>query len=221
MIPTRVLRAIPKLLSMHQVHPAYLERELKRWTRPNAHHFVRPDWRRFVTTGSELAALYERYERKYSPDQPRVPAGSSEGGRWTSGGGGAASASSGDTTTELSAASQKLGGHHYIPKGVYDKLPLPAETKAVFDDAKTGRLQVPSSNWYDMEHRAYNDAVEEQLNRFMETNRISPEKMTPDQAQEFVRQVLSSSEPRIRNFNMRMQIREIMHRVFRRVRGTE
>lgn len=31
-----------------------------------------------------------RLERKYSPDQPRVPAGSPEGGRWTSGGGGIA-----------------------------------------------------------------------------------------------------------------------------------
>jgi hypothetical protein len=29
-------------------------------------------------------------ERRYAPDQPRVPAGSSEGGRWTSGGGGSA-----------------------------------------------------------------------------------------------------------------------------------
>jgi hypothetical protein len=27
-------------------------------------------------------------ERRYSPSQPRVPAGSREGGRWTSGGGG-------------------------------------------------------------------------------------------------------------------------------------
>ena len=31
------------------------------------------------------------FERRYSPDQPRVPAGSAEGGQWTSGGGGGSS----------------------------------------------------------------------------------------------------------------------------------
>ena len=40
----------------------------------------------------ELAKLrldYElrRFQQKYSPDQPRVPAGNSDGGQWTSGGG--------------------------------------------------------------------------------------------------------------------------------------
>lgn len=43
-------------------------------------------WERFTTT---LARYLEqqRLARKYSPDQPRVPAGSSEGGQWTSGDG--------------------------------------------------------------------------------------------------------------------------------------
>jgi hypothetical protein len=36
-----------------------------------------------VQAGSELAALYEEIERKYRPDQPRVPAGVPEGGQWT------------------------------------------------------------------------------------------------------------------------------------------
>jgi hypothetical protein len=69
----------------------YSERQLKRWTRPDAHRFIRPDWRRFVVPGSDLARLYEDIERKYSPNQPRVPAGSSDGGQWTSEGGGGAS----------------------------------------------------------------------------------------------------------------------------------
>jgi hypothetical protein len=74
---------------MPQIHPAVREYEIKRWMRPDAYRFIRPDWRRFVVPGSELAAFYERFERKYSPDQPRVPAGSSDGGQWTSGDGGA------------------------------------------------------------------------------------------------------------------------------------
>lgn len=72
---------------------AYLEHELKRWMRPDAHHFVRPDWRRHVTPGSDLAAVFALYENKYSPDQPR-----DDQGRWTSGGGGAEGKPSSSTT---------------------------------------------------------------------------------------------------------------------------
>ena len=38
---------------------------------PNAHLFIRPDWRRWVTPGSELYSVYELYESKYRPDQLR------------------------------------------------------------------------------------------------------------------------------------------------------
>jgi hypothetical protein len=37
----------------------------------------------------ELKAEYDALRRKYSPSQPRVPAGNSDGGQWTNGGGGA------------------------------------------------------------------------------------------------------------------------------------
>ena len=59
-------------------------RQLKRWTRPDAHRFVRADWRRFVRPGIANELPFALYERKYKPDQPRVPAGSSTGGQWTS-----------------------------------------------------------------------------------------------------------------------------------------
>lgn len=68
---------------MSPIHPAYLEHERKRFTRLDAHRFLRPDWRRFVVPGSELAAYYESIEQKYRPDQARVPAG----GQWTDEGG--------------------------------------------------------------------------------------------------------------------------------------
>jgi hypothetical protein len=65
-----------------------LAREMKRWAWPDARHFVRPDWRRFVKPGSDAAAAFEIYERKYRPDQARVPPGNRDGGQWTDEGGG-------------------------------------------------------------------------------------------------------------------------------------
>ena len=85
---------------MAQIKAAYLERELMRGQPANAFRFVRPDWRRFVKPGSDAWLLYELYERKFNSDQPRVPAGSSEGGQWT-GDGGAASVSDGGPETQI------------------------------------------------------------------------------------------------------------------------
>jgi len=72
---------------MAQFKDAWTAHQLKRWIRPAAHHFVRPDWRRYVRPGFERDFPFELYERKYSPDQPRVPAGDPAGGQWTSGDG--------------------------------------------------------------------------------------------------------------------------------------
>jgi len=65
---------------------AYLTRQCERWTRPAAHLFVRPDWRRFVPRDADDHP-FALYERKYRPDQPRVAAGGPAGGQWTSDGG--------------------------------------------------------------------------------------------------------------------------------------
>jgi hypothetical protein len=70
---------------MPRIDAAYVAHQRKRWMRPNAHLFIRPDWRRFVRPGDRDSHPFALYERKYRPDQPRVPAGSSEGGRWTDG----------------------------------------------------------------------------------------------------------------------------------------
>ena len=75
---------------MPPIKAAYLEHQLKRWMRPDAHLFVRPDWRKFVPPDLQTEHPFALYERKYRPDQARVPAGSREGGQWTDeeGGGG-------------------------------------------------------------------------------------------------------------------------------------
>jgi hypothetical protein len=59
---------------MSPIKPAYAEEQLRRWMRPDAHRFLRPDWRRFWGSGREgdpLYKFYENAERKYRPDQLR------------------------------------------------------------------------------------------------------------------------------------------------------
>ena len=86
---------------MGPIKAEYLEREMKRWARPDAHLFVRRDWRRFVKPRSDVATVFEFYEQKYRPDQARVPAGSREGGQWVDeGGGGEAESGEGGSTEQ-------------------------------------------------------------------------------------------------------------------------
>jgi hypothetical protein len=64
---------------MPAIRQEALDEQARRW--------LRPDWRRFFRPGSQndpLYRYYERIERKYNPQQPRVPAGQREGGQWTS-----------------------------------------------------------------------------------------------------------------------------------------
>lgn len=165
----------------------------------------------------QLAAL--RFERAmhrhalalkaYNPDQPR-----DELGRWADGGeGGGTNRDSSGTSAQKPqkiAASSRPDGHHFVPRGVYDNLPLSSETRKVFDEAKTGRLYSDRHGW-SHEHDQYNKAVRESLNNFLEENGITPEQMTPDQARSFADRVKKSSDPRIRQFNMRIYMREIQY----------
>lgn len=57
--------------------------------RPDAHRWIRSDAARFLAPGTDPASVYPALipvETKYSPNQPRVPAGNGdESGRWTDG----------------------------------------------------------------------------------------------------------------------------------------
>src|ERR1044072_7048992 len=111
---------------MHQINPEY--RDCQAW------RFTRPDWRRYVHPGSELAAFYERLERKYRPHQPRVPAGVREGGRWTDDDAQSAAGApdyddgrvqlaqfmTGTLTDAPSLPYYRPGGHHEVPKKLYE-----------------------------------------------------------------------------------------------------
>jgi hypothetical protein len=66
------------------------DRQRRRWMRPNAHLYIQPDAARWLQPNQRLWQKPTYHEQKYSADQPRVPAGNSDGGQWTvvsSGGG--------------------------------------------------------------------------------------------------------------------------------------
>ena len=203
---------------------AYQEHQLKRWMRSDAHRFVRPDWRRYVRPGFERDHPFALYERKFDPNQPRVPAGDPAGGQWTSDGSTSSARIvaifSDDAPTPTMLAAIALG-HHHIPRGVFKKFAFPRETQAVFNQATTGPLLDPTSNWFDKEHREYNDAVERLIRRYLASNHVDESEVAPDQAREILGQVFASEEPPIRNFRMRMQFREIRRFIMRRLRGFE
>lgn len=77
---------------MLQRGEAWLRHQQKRWMRPDAYRWLRPDAARYLKPGSNPGEIYPGWETKGYRDQPRVPRGSPEGGRWTHEGGGLASA---------------------------------------------------------------------------------------------------------------------------------
>ena len=74
----------------------------------DAFRFMRPDWRHFVKPGSDAWVLYELYERKFNPEQSRVPAGSREGGQWVGEVGASPPNTGSDTGTESGRISTKI-----------------------------------------------------------------------------------------------------------------
>jgi hypothetical protein len=92
----------------------------RRWMRPNAHLYVRPDAYRFMPpvapryVGRDVVKYFwpdapasrpnKPWERKFDPGQPRVPVGNPDGGQWTS----AANTESAVTPTDVSAARRRI-----------------------------------------------------------------------------------------------------------------
>jgi hypothetical protein len=184
---------------------------------------------RWQLKGLKLNYELRRFQCKYSPSQPRVPAGNPDGGEWTTGSNGRAlarenqTAEHGDDNNETNPpvllVADRPKGHHYVNQSLYKSLPLSPETRKVFEEATTGPLNEPHG--WSREHFQYNHAVKESLDKFMDTNKISPEGMTPDQARSFVEEVKASPDPRIRNFNMRLMLREFLRRPPRSFGGSD
>jgi hypothetical protein len=175
--------------------------------------------RKLLRLRSELAAIKAELTLRsllrkagFKPNQPRWPKGSGEnGGRW----------SGGTAAPNAQATARPIrGGHHFVPRKLFEKEPLQPETRRIFEDAVTGPLNAGPHRG-GREHDIYTDAVIEHYRRFLNENRITSEEMTSDQARKFVDEAKRSTDPRIRGFNMRIYMREIMY-WFRRIpRGNE
>jgi hypothetical protein len=154
-----------------------------------------------------------RGKANFNPNQPRVPTGSPDGGQWTGGDGSAGSSQGEPVQLDEISAARRGRGHHYVTRELFEKLEkegLPTETLNVFEDATTGRLTDPRSNKNDAEHRLYNKAVDEQWQRFKERNNVKVDQMSADQARTFVEEIKNSNDPRIREFNRKIWLREIL-----------
>ena len=70
---------------MPSYHEAWLRHQQSRWLQPDGDRWIRPDAARFLAPGADITKAFPVLARKYSPDQPRVPAGNPDGGQWTDG----------------------------------------------------------------------------------------------------------------------------------------
>ena len=212
---------------------AWLDKMRSRWLRPNGHLYVRPDGARYLRPDGHryLRPDHARFDpldalvRKYSPDQPRVPAGNPDGGQWTDGNvGNDISPDAPADTDEFESAQKPRGrGHHWVAREIFEneKYNFRPETLQVFEDETTGPLNDPKSNRYDRLHRQYNKAVEDAVNEYLKRNNISSEQMSPGQAKSFVEEIKASREPRILQFRTRMLLREALFWLRRGPRGRE
>ena len=149
----------------------------------------------------------------FRSDQPRWPKGSGEdSGRW-SGGAGAEEPSAGP-------AIPRARGHHLVPGEIYRNKSLQPETRKVFGEETIGPLRAQTHNNGDG-HSEYNKAVKEAFDRFKAEHGIArSEEITPAQARKFLDEIRGSFDPKIRQFNMRIIMRELRFNI-RRGRGAE
>lgn len=111
-------------------------------------------------------------------------------------------------------------GHHELPKSVFKAWDLPEETARVFDQATTGKLPLGrhevdgalTGHHWDEAHREYNRAVRELSGRFIKERNIDTSRMTPEQANDLLKEIRESEDRRIRDYNRSMRI---LRRIFR------
>jgi hypothetical protein len=167
----------------------------------------------------------------YDPNQPRVPAGHPDGGQWTRKGVGRGRINDprilSDATPDnewIPGADYAGVGHHFFPKAKWRHLPLPAETRKVFDRAVSGPLAPKvwserNKKWlqhtYDEAHREYSDAVDELFHSYTRRHHIRSRRMTPEQAEKFIEAIHRSPDLRIRRYNAMIKILRLLYRAGR------
>jgi hypothetical protein len=210
------LRLAPDL---DEVPALSMEREAL-WKRVGEAGFLTDDEKRAAAGYEPLpAASLTTLLAKYSPDQPRVPAGNSDGGQWTSGGGGSGDASSDDEGDQEFLPENVMPvqwGHHYEPKAVIKSFEdLSPEARDYFMKDVTGPLKA-ERHGNSKEHMRYNEAVKDRFERFFKENNIKPQEMTRDEAKRLSNEIKNSKDPRIRDFNTRIWMKEIIRLLRRR-----
>ena len=153
----------------------------------------------------------------YNPDQPRVPAGSPDGGQWTGAfgdGGGLSALDEVGGATETERIEVAADGHHFVPRAIFGREPLQPDARRIFENEKTGRL-LGGSHFYDHAHIRYNQAVKEKFDQFLSERGIRAQDMSASQAREFAASIRSSTDPRIRDFNLRIFRREFLYLIRR------
>ncbi|MGE4164542.1 MAG: hypothetical protein AB7E67_01000 [Xanthobacteraceae bacterium] len=144
----------------------------------------------------------------FDPNQPRVPAGNSDGGQWT------------DTGVATTFSAAKAKGHHFVPRSLFEKLPLSSEARRVFEGGSTGHLRSGPHQW-SKEHRLYNEAVTEHFEKFLRQRNLRADSVTADHAKEFLNDVRQSRDPRIRDYNLRIFRQEFQYYLRRLPRRSE
>jgi RHS repeat-associated protein len=95
-------------------------------------------------------------------------------------------------------------GHHWFSRqqfrpGNPEKWNFTPEARNVFERSTSGRLP-PGYNYYDTSHREYNKAVGEHVKRWMAERQIQPHTMTAQQAEQCIRSIKGSEDPKIKPF---------------------
>ena len=191
------------------------------------------------------AELFRRRLRRslkaYKPEQPRVPAGNPDGGRWTDANGGGAlvrlaQATTGSVSDVDGTPYYQPGGHHEFVQEIYKKWDLSPETRKVFDQARTGRIPQglirtapdgePLGHFWNGRtgaHGVYNEAVKELATEYLERSGLdpnNPKDMTPEQARALLKEIRETQDPRIRVYNDTLRLFRRLFRL-RMGRGTE
>jgi RHS repeat-associated protein len=107
-------------------------------------------------------------------------------------------------------------GHHWVIGPIRNDPSLSPEARGIFQDAKTGYFG--ERHGWDKEHAMYNRGVQD----LWDKNKYDPAKMTREQAEDFVRQVRESNDPRVSSYRMKIYNKCIKY-AFKRsgIRGTD
>ena len=154
---------------------------------------------------ARLRSVIDELKANFDPNQPRVPAGNSDGGQWTDVGGSSENLRTGRSAAKGPAnrgRSKWRGytlrpgkipgssgvGHHYFPQTLLAKIRFRPETRKVLEKETVGPT-IPKHE-YSQDHHIYNELLAERVIEYSTRNRVRPEDWTPEHAKEFLAEII-------------------------------